>query len=1067
MNVNPENKAFIVVRAFIVVGCLISTLTSVLVAVELQARKSAESFSALADESLEALETRFHRIDSALVGAAGLVRASSIVSVREWSEYVATIRADRKLPKVEGIGWVSEVRKDDGSFARLSKRLESRGFSIHPMSSRNEAFVLRYMAPNDGNLAAIGLDLSFEDNRREMLEQARETNEMVLSRPVVLVQDAEGNVSFVICRPIFGNAKMQDGFVSEPGMSGWVVAPFLAKNLFSHLTIKERRDFDLTVYSGDTTASEAMVFSTKTAASHAEFSQKKTVQFYGRELTFVWDSTPTFVGLQKTFLPNILGLVGLVLTALVTFSTFTNARRAQKISQEIDERTRELRASMNQTKAIIENAMIGLVFLDSELKLLSANPAFLQMFEIEEPVISGYLIRDFIPDFPLKAWEGTIFITSRTNAGNVLNLKVQVNRFQNKFGRDRYVVMFDDVTKEQAITDNLREAEHRISLALSTSEIGIYDIDLATGRSVVSDSWVTLMGLERETLADNPQDDFFRLVHADDVEKVLASHDRCIEGLEDRAEVEYRVQSPGGDWRWMKSSTSVAGRDEKGVPNRLIGSQIDFTELHNANEKLRASRHQFEQIVKNSPVPLALLDDDGFFTQVNQALLNLAGYSEENLVGRDFQTLIYPDDLNGMLHAVQQMRDEKLDVLKVEVRCIDKSGRAIWMLLSVSRASNNSAEEDFFIAQFVDISQRKETEKNNREFFANMSHELRTPLTSVKGAIDLVMGTASSSLPENVRGLLGIAQGNSERLAKLLNDLLDLEKVSTDRMQFNYEAYNIATIVSEAVEAATPIAQTANVRFETELPADGLHAWIDAPRMEQILLNLLSNAVKYSDPGKAVKVVLRDSDGDVLITVKDNGAGIPASYHDKVFQPFSQADSSATRKKGGTGLGLSIAKSLVETMGGKIGFKSIEGSGTEFWIRLPNGPVSVASQDTSPIRVLHVEPDKVFAGLLEGWLGDTCNVVNVGTLVNALARLGQDRFDALILNRVAADVENEALLCHLKEKYPHVVVVSLAKGEVDAADGLVDLYLARRKLRRDDIVKKCLFAMKTKALADA
>ncbi len=1066
MNVTPENKSFIVVRVIMVSLCLIATVFSVFVVYEFQTRRSAALFATFAQESLEELETRFHRIEAVLDGGAGLIRASRTVSAQEWSDYVATIQADRTLPKVEGIGWIAQVKKDDGSYGDLSNRLEKRGFSIHPPSDSNQAFVIQYMAPDGANSVAIGLDLTFDQNRRETLVRARETGQVALSKPLVLVQDDAANIALIIARPLFDDAASETGSISQTYMAGWVTVPFLANSVFSQLSLEHGRDFELTVYSGAEEAGDSLVFSPNSAISDPDFNETRTVQFYGQDLTFIWDSTPDFAMLQKSFLPYILGLVGAVIAALISVSTLTHARRTQKIEQAIEDQTRELKATVGQTKAIIDNAIIGFAFLDSEAKILSVNPAFLQMFEIDEPVLTGCLLRDLIPDFPTKTWEGTIFVTSRTNSGSVLNLKVQVNKFQNKSGRNRYVVMFDDVTKEQAITDDLREAEHRMSLALSTSGIGVFDIDLGTGQSVVSDSWVELMCLNRETMADNPQDEFFARVHPDDVAPILESHQRCIDGVEERAECEYRVQTTPGEWRWFKSSTSVAGVDENGVPNRLIGSQIDFTELHVANERLRTSRHQFKEVLENSPVPLAMLDEDGFFVRVNQALTKLAGYSEKDLVGRNFQTLIYDEDLKDILRALTRMRTEDLDLLKVETRCIDKSGRVIWMLLSVSRVRDYTVDGGVFIAQFVDISQRKETEKNNREFFANMSHELRTPLTSVKGAIDLVMGTASSQLPENVRGLLNIAQGNSERLAKLLNDLLDLEKVSTDRMQFNYAVHNIADIVTEAVNAATPIAETANVRFETKLPPDGLYAWIDAQRLEQVLFNLLSNAVKYSDAGQAVTVSLLERDGNASISVKDCGPGIPASYHDKVFQPFSQADSSATREKGGTGLGLSIAKSLVETMGGKIDFESAEGRGTEFWVCLPNGQVSVMSDSAAPVRVLHVQSDKIFAGLLEGWLGSACKVTNVGSVVSALAKLGHDDFDALILNRVAAGVESDALLCHLREKYPHVAIVSLSKEDGEVADDLVDLSLALGSLRRDRIVKKCLWAIKPKILAN-
>lgn len=1042
--------------------CLVITAIAVIALSQFQSRRSNELFSALASDNLDALNARLQNIENALDGAAGLINASREITPVEWSNYVASVRFNGKLPRIGGIGWVTHVRKSDGTYTRLARDLDARGYQIHPPTQNDDAFVIQYLAPISVNAGAIGLDISFDADRREMIAQARESHATHLSKPLELAQFDKPNLGFVLSRPIFGTAPGEASDSTAP-LSGLVVAPIRAEDLFSNLTPSQDQQLHLTIYAGANATPDTRIFSDNGDSPNARYTQSATVPLYGQTFTFVWQSMPAFVAMQKPFLTYLIGLIGLSLSALIGVIIVNQTRRTREIEREVAARTRQLRASADQTSAIVDNAMIGIALLAPGTKVLSANATFLDMFEIDGANLVGEKLRDHFPEFPPEVWEGTLIVTTRSTSGRSLHIKARVSTFQDQSDACRSILLVDDVTKEQAITNRLQEAEHRMNLALSASGIGIFDVDLTTGQSIVSDSWVDLMHLDRATMADNPQDEFFARLHPDDVAKIKRSHQECIEGIVEQSVSEYRVQTSPGTWRWFKSHTSVAGTDENGVPNRLIGSQTDITELYEANERLRASRSQFLDIIESSPVPLALLDEVGCFTRVNQALAQLTGYSRDELIGHNFQSLIHRDDLKGILREIEHMRAQNLNVFRIEARFIHKSGEPKWMLLSASMGHGTLMENNFFIAQFIDISQRKEIEHNNREFLANMSHELRTPVTSFKGAIDLVMATASKNMPETVQKLLGIAQGNSNRLAKLLNDLLDLEKASTERMNFHYQAYDLTEVVNEAIAAAGPIAEKADVHFDADFPEKPVNAWIDAPRIEQALLNLISNAVKYSDPNQAVTVALKENPKDIVIAVQDRGPGIPAHYQDKVFHPFSQADSSATRKRGGTGLGLSIAKSLVEKMGGRIEFDSTEGVGTTFRIRLPKGPFNVRTIDATPRRYLHVETDARFAALLNEWLQSIGDGETVPSLKAAQTQLSQKKYDALILNWKVFKSSDEIILQRLRKKYPDIQIIALSDEQNSDNMGLVDLDLVRSELRIDKIAQECLQAMRAGA----
>jgi signal transduction histidine kinase len=186
-----------------------------------------------------------------------------------------------------------------------------------------------------------------------------------------------------------------------------------------------------------------------------------------------------------------------------------------------------------------------------------------------------------------------------------------------------------------------------------------------------------------------------------------------------------------------------------------------------------------------------------------------------------------------------------------------------------------------------------------------------------------------------VKDLLEIAQSNCERLVLLINDILDIEKFSAGQMRFDMHTLPLATVVLQAVEANEGYARKFNVRIELARTDPDWQVTIDPDRFVQVMSNLLSNAVKYSPQGGLVRVWSELRGDHVRINVRDQGPGIPEDFRERIFEKFSQADSSTTREKGGTGLGLHIARRFVEHMQGRIGYESEAGRGSTFWIELP------------------------------------------------------------------------------------------------------------------------------------
>src|SRR5580698_478559 len=232
--------------------------------------------------------------------------------------------------------------------------------------------------------------------------------------------------------------------------------------------------------------------------------------------------------------------------------------------------------------------------------------------------------------------------------------------------------------------------------------------------------------------------------------------------------------------------------------------------------------------------------------------------------------------------------------------------------------------------------ERKRLERLKDEFVSTVSHELRTPLTSISGSLGLLMGNAAGNLPHAMARLLAIAHTNSQRLVRLVNDILDIEKMDAGKVVFNFSRVEFPPLVAQAIEANRGFAEGYGVRIRLEEASTAVaDVRADSDRLLQVVTNLLSNAIKFSPADHEVVVALEKGTDMVRLTVRDHGPGIPVDFKPLIFEKFAQADAGAARQKGGTGLGLSIVKQIVDRLSGEVGFADAPGGGTIFHVQLP------------------------------------------------------------------------------------------------------------------------------------
>jgi len=415
----------------------------------------------------------------------------------------------------------------------------------------------------------------------------------------------------------------------------------------------------------------------------------------------------------------------------------------------------------------------------------------------------------------------------------------------------------------------------------------------------------------------------------------LALLQQLLEGVIADYQLEKRYIDKRGNVLWILLSVSLV-RDALGVPLHFVSQIQDITDRFEAEKRLREREEYLSTLLDNVIDAIVTIDESGLIETFNPAAERIFGYGKADVVGQNVKLLMperYREQHDSFLFAYRESGVPRILGKDLELPAQRRNGELFTMELAVSQITLQSQRR--FIAVIRDISERKRIERMKNEFVSTVSHELRTPLTSIAGALGLINGGALGEVPAQMGEMLRIAQSNSQRLSGLINDLLDMDKLVAGKMTLDLHRLKLWPLLATAVEQNQPYATQHSVTLHLKPPPLDVEVRVDRQRFDQIMANLLSNAAKFSAPGADVEVSAALADARVRISVRDFGMGIPEAFRARIFGKFSQADATDTRQKGGTGLGLAITKELIERMAGAIGFESVEGQGTVFWVELP------------------------------------------------------------------------------------------------------------------------------------
>ena len=352
-----------------------------------------------------------------------------------------------------------------------------------------------------------------------------------------------------------------------------------------------------------------------------------------------------------------------------------------------------------------------------------------------------------------------------------------------------------------------------------------------------------------------------------------------------------------------------------------------------AERAVRASEAQLRLITDSVPALIGYVNREGRLLFHNRAFERWFGHAPETIHADSLRGLFGEESYRTMQPHVETVLGGEASDFKFSFRTPDGEIKDLSAQF-VPRREESEAVTGFY-ALVTDITALTEVERIKSEFVTTVSHELRTPLTSIRGSLDLLAGGVTGTLPEKARDLVSIAMQNCERLVRLINDILDSERMMSGKMQFSFEPVDASAIIERCLRETESFAAGNGVRMHYSAPGKPVTVRADRHRLAQVMTNLLSNASKFSPSGSEVEVTLGSAGTVARVEVSDRGPGVPAPLAPRLFERFMQVDATNVRRVSGTGLGLAICKGLVERMNGHIGYLPRDGGGSVFFFELP------------------------------------------------------------------------------------------------------------------------------------
>lgn len=674
-----------------------------------------------------------------------------------------------------------------------------------------------------------------------------------------------------------------------------------------------------------------------------------------------------------------------------------------------------LQASETRLSTILATTVDGIITLNTRGIVLSFNKAAEVLFGWRADEVIGKHVVLLIPEFQgeslLQQIDTDRDLIGVHKAGHHFPIRLAVG--QASLPEEKLLVGFvSDLSQRHAMEAAVREKDTQLRTMMSTMPGVVFRCLYDTNWSMllINDAVYNLTGWSAEDFLQGRQN-FLAITHPEDSARILAEVEAAV-GSRSNYSVEYRIFNRKGEERWV-SEYGAAQYDELGKPIMLDGVMIDITERKHTNA-------DYEGIVNaiNLSTSVAEFSIDGFILDANSNFLKLLDYTLEQIRGHHHSIFCSAADASSERYKEKWRALRQGKFVQGEFLRLGNAGRQVWIHAAYSPVLDVDGKVAKVIMFMIDINERKLMEQDLRiakeraeqaasvksTFLANMSHEIRTPMNAVIGFSELMMDTP---MEETQRSYMSTISNSAKSLLHLLNDILDSAKLEKGMLELEMINFSMTALLDSIVSTLWLQARGKGLQLKLDLAPEAAGYYVGAAnRIQQVLTNLLGNALKFTDKG-FVQLRVRPMHPDLIrFDVTDTGIGIAADRLEQIFEPFTQADATMSRRFGGTGLGTTISKQLAELMGGQLTATSAEGEGSCFTLIIPLKPgeahplAVISSQHTlRPLRILVADDVKQNRDLLRIMLDRHHHAV---TLVNngaeAVMQFRKQDFDIILMD---------------------------------------------------------------------
>jgi PAS domain S-box-containing protein len=616
---------------------------------------------------------------------------------------------------------------------------------------------------------------------------------------------------------------------------------------------------------------------------------------------------------------------------------------------------------------LVERCPFGIYIVDSSFRITSMNsrsqerafrnvrPVIGRPFEetmniLWPPAVAAEIVARFRRTLETgEPYYSSDFIRPRADIDETEGYEWELHRIRLPDGEFGVVCYYYDSTQlRRTETELARTAEvlaqerERLAIALRTGQMGVYEWTPSRNEVWWSPETFAVFGQDPATFQPTVEA-FQELVHPDDRADLWKKTQEAVE----RRELfihEYRIRRPDGATRWVFNQSRVAV-SESGEIERITGVAVDITDRKFAQQALVESERRYRVLADAMPQIVYITRADGQKEYLNEQWRT---YTGRTVAGPDvMKELVHADDLPALFQLWERARTAG-HIFTCEFRLRNQCGEYRWFLTRAVPLHDSQGQIVRWFGTSTDIHDRKlvalenarlveelkESDRRKDEFLSILAHELRNPLAPLRTGLELL--TLSQDDPEVSSQARAIMQRQLEHMVRLIDDLLDLTRISRGKITLQRQVLSMADVLQSALETSQPLIDERNQQLKLDLTPEELLVNGDSTRLSQILSNLLNNAAKYTEQGGRIRLSLRRHGDQAEVTVEDNGVGIPLSMQAHVFDMFTQVDRTIEKSQGGLGIGLWIVKQLTELHGGDIHVQSAgPGQGSCFTLRLP------------------------------------------------------------------------------------------------------------------------------------